>query len=118
VVAAHRMLMTYFGGTSTIATALDSDLATSLGTIPDGVPKEQGIRYGQRAADRIISLRADDGRFAPIVYNPLNPTAPGVWRPTPPGFVPFFDPWLGHVDPLVLDSLTAVRAWPPAGYQL
>jgi hypothetical protein len=112
-VAAHRVLRTYFGGTSTIAASLDADLATSLGQIPDGVPKEQGIRYGLRAADRLINQRADDGRFAPVVYNPPQPTAPGVWRPTPPGFVPFFDPWLGQVDPLVLDSLTQFAPGPP-----
>jgi hypothetical protein len=111
--AAHRVLRTYFGGTATIAAALDADLTASLGQVPDGVPKEQGIRYGLRAADRLISLRVDDGRFAPITYNPPNPSAPGVWRPTPSANAPFFDPWLGQVDPLVLNSLTQFAPGPP-----
>jgi hypothetical protein len=111
--AAHRVLKTYFGGSSTIASRLDADLATSLAQIPDDVSKEQGIQYGQRAADRIISLRVGDGRFAPVVFNPPQPTAPGVWRPTPPGNAAFFDPWLGQVAPLVLDSLTQFDPGPP-----
>jgi hypothetical protein len=79
--------------------------------IPDTASKAQGVRYGERAADHIIDLREDDGRFAPITFDV--PLAPGVWRPTPPGFAPFFDPWLGQVDPLVLHSLDQFRPGPP-----
>ena len=53
--AAHRVLMTYFGSSPTIAANLDAALAASLGQIPDGVSKDQGIHYGERAAERIIS---------------------------------------------------------------
>jgi hypothetical protein len=109
--AAHRVLMEYFGSSPTIAANLDAALATSLGQIADGVPKAQGVRYGVRAADRLISLRVDDGRFAPVVFDV--PLAPGVWRPTPPGFAPFFEPWLAQVEPLVLDSLSQFRPGPP-----
>ena len=83
----------------------------SLAQIPDGVAEEPGRplrRAGGRPAHR---LRADDGRFAPIVFDV--PPAPGVWRPTPPANAPFFDPWLGQVDPLVLDSPTQFRPGPP-----
>jgi hypothetical protein len=110
-VAAHRILSNYFGASPAIAANLDAALAASLGAIPDGVPKSQGMRYGLRAADRIISLRADDGRFAPITFD--QPPAAGVWRPTPPAFAPMLDPWLGYVDPLVLDSLTQFDPGPP-----
>ena len=115
--AAHGVLMEYFGSgdfpqSATIAANLNAALAASLGQIPDGVSKDQGARYGERAADHFILLREDDGRFAPIVFNPPNPTAPGVWRPTP-AMLPFFDPWLGQVDPLVLDSTSQFRPGPP-----
>jgi hypothetical protein len=110
-VAAHRILMTYFGADPIIATNLDAALTTSLGEIPNGVPKQQGIRYGRRAADRIIELRANDGRFAPIVFDV--PPAPGVWRPTPPANAPFFDPWLGQVQPLTRESPSQFRPGPP-----
>jgi hypothetical protein len=110
-VAAHRILMTYFGADSTIAANLDAALTTSLSEIPDSVPKQQGMHYGLRAADRIIELRANDGRFAPIVFDV--PLAPGVWRPTPPANAPFFDPWLGQVAPLTRESPSQFRPGPP-----
>ena len=114
--AAHGVLMEYFGtndfvNSEAIAANLNAALATSLGLIPDGVRKQQGIRYGERAAGRLVELREDDGRFAPIVFN-VPPTA-GVWRPTPPAFAPFFDPWLGQVEPFVLDSPSQFRPGPP-----
>ena len=111
--AAHRVLMEYFGNNPLTVSNLDASLAASLGQIPDGVAKELGIRFGERAADRIIRLRTDDGRFAPVVFDPPLPLQPGVWRPTPPAFAPFFDPWLGQVDPLVLDSLDQFDPGPP-----
>jgi hypothetical protein len=110
-VAAHDVLRAYFGNNATIAANLDAALATSLARIPDGVPKDQGIRYGERAAKRLVELRAGDGRFAPIVFNP--PLGPGVWRPTPSAFLPFFDPWLSQVHPFTLESDNQFRPGPP-----
>ena len=115
-VAAHAVLMEYFGTgdfphSATIAANLNSALATSLGRIPDGVSKMQGVRYGERAAEHIVDLRRDDGRFAPIVFS--KPVAAGVWRPTPPAMAPFFDPWLGFIDPLVIESTSQFRPGPP-----
>ena len=114
--AAHGVLMEYFGtndfvNSEAIAANLNAALATSLGQIPDGVREQQGIRYGKRAAGRLVELREDDGRFAPIVFD--MPLAAGVWRPTPPALAPFFDPWLGQVEPFVLDSPSQFRPGPP-----
>ncbi|MGZ8819326.1 MAG: vanadium-dependent haloperoxidase [Mycobacterium sp.] len=111
--AAHRVLRHYFGtgyGTA-IAPNLDARLAASLALVPDGVPKDQGIRYGIRAADHIIALRANDGRGAAVVVPP--PTGPGDWRPTPPAFPAFTSAWLGQVTPLALDSLDRFDPGPP-----
>ena len=115
-VAAHGVLMEYFGtgdytNSDAIAANLNAQLATSLGQIPDGLPKEQGIRYGERAVERLVELRQNDGRGAPVMFD--EPEAAGVWRPTPPGFVPFFDPWLGQVEPFVMDSPSQFRPGPP-----
>jgi hypothetical protein len=115
-VAAHGILMEYFGtgdfvNSETIAANLNTALETSLGQVPDGVPKEQGIRYGEHAAEHIIELREDDGRFAPVVFD--MPLAPGVWRPTPPAMAPFFGAWLSQVEPFVLDSPSQFRPGPP-----
>ena len=71
-------------------TTLDAAYAASLAKLPDGKAKSRGITYGSRVADNLIRLRADDGRNAPIQFS--QPAAPGVWRPTPPGFAPMVDP--------------------------
>lgn len=101
-VAAHRVLRTYFGGIGNVAANLDAQLATSLNGIPDGVPKDQGVRYGERAADQLIALRANDGRDAAVTVPAASD--PGDWRPTPPAELPFLVPWYGGVDPLLIDS--------------
>ena len=106
--AAHDVLLEYFPGSQA---RLDTALAASLAEIPDGHAKKQGIHYGERAADRLIELRADDGRFAPITFDV--PPAPGVWRPTPPAFAPFFDPWMAQMQPLLLESPSQFRPGPP-----
>jgi hypothetical protein len=108
--AAHRVLLTYFGASEA---RLSAAYAASLAQVPDGQAKQQGIRYGEQAARRIIQLRADDGRFAGITFD--EPLAPGVWRPTPPLFAPFLAPWLSQVQPLLLSSPSQFRpAGPPA----
>jgi hypothetical protein len=107
-VAAHDVLLEYFPASQG---RLDTALAASLADVPDGPQKDQGIRYGERAADRLIELREDDGRNAPITFDV--PIAPGVWRPTPPASAPFFDPWMAQVQPLLLDSPSQFRPGPP-----
>lgn len=108
VAAAHRVLVTYF---SYAQTTLDADYAASLAQIPDGKAKTNGIGYGIRAADNLIRLRAHDGRDEPILFT--QPAAPGVWRPTPPGLLSMFDPWLGFVTPLLVHSATQFAPPPP-----
>jgi hypothetical protein len=106
--AAHRILMEYFPASQS---RLDAALADSLSTIPAGEAREEGIEYGVEAAEHIIDLRVDDGRFAPVTYD--EPPGPGVWRPTPPTMTPFFDPWLGQVRPLTMLSSDQFLSRPP-----
>ena len=107
-VAAHRILSTYFPAA---AASLDAALTASLAGIADGVRKDQGMRYGLRAADRIIALRAGDGRGEAVTV-PLGDEA-GEWRPTPPGFAGMATPWLGGVTPLAARSLTQFEPGAP-----
>ncbi len=108
--AAFRVLLEYFPASEA---KLRAAYETSLDGIPDGDPKEGGIRFGERAAARIIRIRTDDGRFADVPFE--TPPAPGVWRPTPPTFTPFFDPWLAKMRPLMLRSNSQFRPdGPPA----
>jgi hypothetical protein len=105
--AAHRLLLHYFPASQP---RLDAALEASLAKVSDGPAEEQGVFYGERAADRIIELRANDGRNAPITFD--TPLAAGVWRPTPPTFTPFFDPWLSQVRPMLLASPSQLRPAP------
>jgi hypothetical protein len=108
VAAAHELLVAYF---SYAQATLDTDYASSLAQIPDGKAKTNGIAFGILAADNLIALRAHDGRDAPIFFT--QPPAPGVWRPTPPGFVSMLDPWLGFVTPLLVRTPFQFAPPPP-----
>ena len=92
--AAHRVLVTYFPASTA---TFDAQLTASLALIPDGGPQDKGIGYGIRAADRIIELRANDGRFAAVAVP--TPDAAGEYGGA------FAVPWLGGVTPLALNSL-------------
>jgi hypothetical protein len=81
---------------------LDADYATSLGAITDSQAKTDGIAFGILAADNLIGMRSNDGRNAPVLFT--KPEAPGVWRPTPPAYLPMFVPWMGAVTPMVVQS--------------
>jgi len=109
-VAAHRVLRHYFGNLGTIGADLDTKLAASLDAIPDGVAKSQGIRYGRRAADRMIALRANDGRNATVTVPQA--TEPGDWEPTP-GVSGFLNPWYGYIEPMAVADVTAFDPGPP-----
>jgi hypothetical protein len=97
--AAHHVLETY---SPYAQGTLDTAYAAALASIPDGRSKTRGIAFGMRAANKIIALRANDGRNANITFD--TPPAPGVWRPTPPALLPMFVPWMGSVKPLVVRS--------------
>jgi len=106
--AAYHTLLYYFPLSKT---RLDTAYATSLGLIPDGRAEARGVAYGERAAARIIALRMNDGRDVALPFTKT--VGPGVWRPTPPGFVPFFSPWLSRMKPLTLRSPRQFRPGPP-----
>lgn len=108
--AAHRVLRTYFGANATLAANLDASLAASLALVRNPVAKAQGIEFGILAADRIIALRANDGRGAAVTV-PVG-TTPGHWRPEPETAL-FTSAWLGGVTPLAITSATQFAPGPP-----
>jgi hypothetical protein len=101
--AARDVLAEYF---PTSTANLDADLAALLAAIPDGEREDRGVAVGAAAADRLIAARVGDGRNAPITLDV--PPEPGVWRPTPPGFLPMATPWVGFTKPLLLASPTSI----------
>ncbi|MFJ9006983.1 vanadium-dependent haloperoxidase [Streptomyces canus] len=106
--AAHKVLLTYFPASKA---RLDTAYTVSLANIPDGKAEKQGVRFGERAADRIIELRRNDGRGAPVTYDKA--PAPGIWRPTAPANAPFAVPWLAKVRPLLVGSPDRFLPGPP-----
>jgi hypothetical protein len=108
VAAAHKVLVTYVPSAQA---TLDAAYVASLAQLPDGQAKIRGIAFGTRAAENLIRLRANDGRNAPILFT--QPPAPGVWRPTPPMFLPMAAPWMGFVTPLLVRSATQFAPPPP-----
>ena len=83
VAAAHKVLVTY---SPYAESSLDAAYATSLAAIPDGWAKDAGVQFGTLAADTLIQQRSNDGRNAPVFFT--TPPGPGIWRPTPPPFLP------------------------------
>lgn len=102
--------------------ALDTWYQESLGTVADGPAKEQGKILGKKAADAIISNRANDGynQVAFVSLFPLNGTVPGAYRSTLPASNPalnlpqlrFVSNWGTVIKPFMLQSNSQFR---PAG---
>jgi len=106
--AAHDVLVEYF---PTSAAALDADLAGTLADVSDGRRTNRGIRIGAAAADELIEDRVGDGMNNTSITLDVT-LAPGVWRPTSPN-TQMAVPWLGFVEPLLLDSPTQIRLGGP-----
>jgi hypothetical protein len=92
--AAHDTLMVRAPAQAAVWTAA---LATQLALVPDGTAKEQGRATGAKHAAAILAARATDGTGTPTAYTPSG--LPGRWAPTPPGFAPAANTWLGNVTP-------------------
>src|SRR5437868_4773600 len=106
--AAHDMLVALFPSQQAV---LDAEYAASLALIPDGPAKSNGISVGQQSAAGILLFRANDGRDAVVPYIPGS--GPGVWIPTPPGFLAAQAPEVAYVRPFTLNSPSQFRAEPP-----
>jgi hypothetical protein len=98
--AAHRVLVNYFPAQQS---DLDAALTKSLnGIVAPAQAKADGVAMGEAAAVALISERANDGLEASVPYTPGN--GPGVWQPTPPGFLAALTPWLGQMRPFTMKS--------------
>jgi len=112
IAAAHRVLVYYF---PLQQAALDASYYASLAklTAPSHA-KTEGVRVGEASAQALISARVGDGLLADVPYQPGS--GPGVWQPTPPGFLPAATPWLGQMRPFTLRS--ASQFLPPGPTKL
>ena len=76
--AAHGILERLYPPQKAI---IDAALASSLTRIPDGPAKANGLRLGQEVAERLFTLRKDDGSAAQQSYS--FSTGAGVYQATP-----------------------------------
>ncbi|MFI7546735.1 vanadium-dependent haloperoxidase [Actinoplanes sp. NPDC049599] len=107
--AAYRVLLDMFPAQSATLTA---QYEQALAAIRDGRGKRGGIAVGEQAATAMLEARRDDGAFGPGTWNVS--TAPGQWRPTPPGYAQD-GAWLADLKPFVVDDAAGYRtAGPPA----
>ncbi|HEY7119248.1 MAG TPA: vanadium-dependent haloperoxidase [Tepidisphaeraceae bacterium] len=86
---------------------LDAALASHLATIPDGAAKTAGINVGNAAAQRMISLRANDHTFDVVPYTPGS--NPGDWRPTGTAQLPAANAQWPLVTPFTIKSASQFR---------
>jgi membrane-associated phospholipid phosphatase len=102
--AAHETLINLFPAS---ASSFDALHATILAGIPDGPHKTEGIAWGEFVANQILGARANDGSNA--IVPPPGGSGPGVWVPTPPGFLPYLLPQWGFVRPFAMNSSSQFR---------
>jgi len=108
--AAHEVLVALYPA---FKTTLDAQLQQSLGQIPDGKGKTEGVLIGESVADSILAARSNDGSNAPPIPYTFG-TAPGDYQSTPPNFAPQpqFTNW-SHVTPFALERANQFRPGPP-----
>lgn len=98
------------------STRLNALLATNMSTLPDSIPKTQGIQAGNQAATAIVTQRLNDGsnHAEPIVGQTYFPSgAPGDWQPDPVSNILTAVGGLWHsVGPFVVQSASQFRAAP------
>jgi PAP2 superfamily len=93
--------------------AFDVALEGSLAAIPDGPARADGMAVGKEVAEKLMTLRKDDGSNATVTYTPKS--GPGVYQLTPPAFAPVVLPHWAAVTPFLLKSGDQIQlAGPPA----
>jgi len=113
--AAHDVLSYYLTPWLTAAQVaqLDGWLSASLGSIPDGQAKTDGISVGHAAALGIVAIRTNDGRDGAEGNFGTGPIVPGVWVLTPGPFTFAQTPWIATMHPFMLESTDQFRPGPP-----
>ncbi len=106
--AAHDILVALFPAQ---ADDLHAKYVASLGALPDDAARANGVAVGEQAAAAILIARANDGRDGTVSYTPGS--GPGVYVPTPPGFLAALSPETPLVQPLALKSASQFRPEAP-----
>lgn len=106
VAAAHGVLVRLLPSQQA---RLDTARVNSLRAIRDGTKKHNGIMIGEEVAERLLQIH--NGVIPTVTYTPG--TGPGVWQPTPPGFLSALLPGFAQVTPFALANASQFRPGPP-----
>jgi hypothetical protein len=108
--AAHDVLVALYPAQTA---TLDQQYAAYLSFLPGHRERIlNGVAVGQQTAAGILALRANDGRNAGPGWTPPAP-GPGIWEPTPPGYLPAATPWIRYATPWTMTSPSQFRVPPP-----
>jgi hypothetical protein len=113
VEAAYQTLSHYFPGQAATLASLHQQ---AMAAIPNDLWKFIGTFDGQLTASRLIAQRQGDGLVTPIGSTSTFPTVtpgPGVWRLTPPAYLPPQTPWAGSMRPFILQRPDQFLPPPP-----
>jgi hypothetical protein len=87
----------------------------SIASITPGQATDRGIQLGQQVAQLMLQLRQNDGWDTLSNYKPKDPSVPGAWQPSWPGYDPCLLPQWGDVTPFAMKPGHPFRqAGPPA----
>jgi hypothetical protein len=95
--------------------ALDTDLSSTLATLPNGPAKNRGIAIGKWEAASVLAQRANDGldtASVDVQFATPAPT-PGIWQPTPPAYTPATRAGQGNARSFLLWSNNQFDPGPP-----
>jgi PAP2 superfamily len=99
--------------------ALEQSFAGSFrATVSPGTYR-RSMRRGRRVAAHLFEWSRSDGGHESYLHNfpPYSlPEGPGLWVPTPPGFLPALQPFWGSNRPFALESGDAGDPGPPLPY--
>lgn len=91
---------------------LDAELLAWLTALSESESAEaSGVAFGQTVADGILAARHDDGSDRSLAYRAK--IKPGLWRPTPPRFLPAAGVAWRQVAPFVLQQAAQFRPEAP-----
>ena len=92
------------------SSSVDGLYAASLGLVPDGTAKDDGIAVGAAAAAAMLADRVGDGRFGSTTFTPG--TGVGEWRLVTAANNNVFG-WVGLVRPFTMQSPAQFRTEGP-----
>jgi hypothetical protein len=96
----------------------DSFASRAQAALPQGI-YGRSVARGEEVAAHVFDWSTTDGGHEAFLrsfppYRP--PSGPGLWVPTPPGFLPALQPYWGPNRPFVLPSGAACSPGPPPAY--